>query len=147
MKKMLKKDIFISGLIKKTGLTSSEIKKIVLNCCQEIDHNLVELSIAFVNEEKMVALNTQYLNHNYPTDILTFDLSDDSSGSEGEIIISIDEAVSNSARFKVEVKEEIKRLIIHGVLHLSGLDDATAEQKRFMRRKENFLLKKVAENE
>ena len=85
-------------------------------------------------------MNAKFLNHYYSTDIITFDYSEDRNGIDAEIFISIDDAESNARKYKVHLKNEITRLIIHGILHLLGYDDQQKKDKIIMKRKENDLL-------
>ena len=82
------------------------------------------------------------MNHYFSTDIITFDYSEDKNKIDGEIFISIDEAELNASNFKVHLKNEITRLIIHGILHLIGYDDQQKKDKIIMKRMENDLLNK-----
>ena len=80
------------------------------------------------------------MDHYYSTDIITFDYSENKNGIDAEIFISIDDAESNARKYKVHLKNEITRLIIHGILHLLGYDDQQKKDKIIMKRKENDLL-------
>jgi len=82
------------------------------------------------------------LDHYYSTDIITFDYSENRNNIDGEIFISIDDAESNASIFKVHFKNEITRLIIHGILHLLSYDDQQKKDKIIMKRMENDLLNK-----
>lgn len=101
---------------------------------------IIFLEVNIVSSEIVIELNKKYLKHNYNTDIITFNYSDDSSKLEGEIFISFDEAEKNSKRFRNSINEELKRLIIHGVLHLVGYNDSTKTEKRRMSKLENEYL-------
>ena len=68
-------------------------------------------------------INKSYLKHDYTTDIITFNYSNSLEQIDGEIFISIDDALSNSKKFKVTLSDELVRLVIHGILHLLGYDD------------------------
>lgn len=105
-----------------------------------------EFSISLVDDETIHRLNRDYLNHDYATDILTFNYKEsDTAEIEGEIIISYETAELNAKKFNVSASEEIFRLLIHGILHLTGFDDKTAGEKSKMKKKEDQLLKLVAE--
>ena len=99
-----------------------------------------DIAYIFCSDEKILEVNKQYLNHDYYTDIITFDYSDGSIIS-GDIFISIDTVRSNAEEFKVNFDEELRRIIIHGVLHLCGQDDQTPELRAEMIEKENLALK------
>lgn len=90
------------------------------------------VSYIFCSNQYILELNQQYLNHNYFTDIITFDYCYDNK-VEGDIFISIDTVLDNSHRFKTNFNEELLRVIIHGVLHLVGFSDKTAKQQKHMR--------------
>ncbi len=84
-------------------------------------------------------MNREYLNHDYFTDVITFDYSEESVIS-GDIFISVDQVKINAGIFNEAFEEELKRVMIHGVLHLIGFDDATDEEKAGMRKLENEAL-------
>ncbi len=90
------------------------------------------VSYIFCSNQYILELNQQYLNHNYFTDIITFDYCYDNI-VEGDIFISIDTVLDNSHRFKTNFNDELFRVIIHGVLHLVGFSDKTAKQQKQMR--------------
>ena len=87
-------------------------------------------------------LNNKYLNHKHSTDIITFDYSKLDSCLEGEILISTNDALDNSKRFKTLFNEELIRLVIHGVLHLLGYKDKKSNERRAMKLKEDLLTHK-----
>ena len=98
-----------------------------------------EISYLFCNDEKILEVNREYLNHDFYTDIITFDYSEDNIIS-GDIIISLQTVESNSQMYQTEYLEELHRVIIHGILHLCGLKDGTPEQETFMRSEEDSAL-------
>ena len=99
-----------------------------------------EISFLFCNDEKILEVNQQYLNHDFYTDIITFDYSEENTIS-GDIIISLQTVESNSQMYNTRFIEELHRVIIHGILHLSGLNDSTKEEEKVMRDAENSALK------
>jgi len=107
------------------------------------------IGIVLCDDPTIQELNKRFLNHDYPTDVLSFLLSEGSraSGTEqglvGEIIISVETAERNAKRFRQTLESELLRLAIHGTLHLLGYDDATNSQRRAMRRKERQYLRSV----
>lgn len=107
---------------------------------KELGFSIDSLIINFIPSEKILHINHKYLNHYYPTDIITFDYSAEKPAIEAEIFISIDDAASNAKRYNVCFEEEIGRLIIHGILHLLGFDDKVKKNKIFMKKEENRLL-------
>lgn len=99
-----------------------------------------EISYLFCDDEKILEVNQQYLNHDFYTDIITFDYSEENMIS-GDIIISLQTVESNSQMYNTSFLEELHRVIIHGILHLSGLNDSTEEEEKVMRDAENSALK------
>jgi len=100
------------------------------------------LNIIILKTNEHTNLNARHLGHNYPTDILTFEY-DEEVVMNGEIYINEEVMVENAVEFGVEVDNELVRLIVHGVLHLAGLDDHTVEEKNFMTRNEEKYLKLI----
>ena len=99
----------------------------------------------FVNilrNKDIKALNSAYLKHNYPTDIITFTYT---KGKliEGELLLGIDEINKNSCLYKTSFKNEFLRVVIHGCLHLLGFTDRTKKEKELMTEKEDFYLSKI----
>lgn len=117
-----------------------KIHTLVHRIKNELSITITSLEINFVSREEIIGVNREYLGHNYPTDIITFNYSGNNNNIEGEIIISIDEARENSKKYRVSFYEEICRLVIHGILHLIGYDDITTKKKRIMKSEENKLL-------
>ncbi|MCF6270714.1 MAG: rRNA maturation RNase YbeY [Melioribacteraceae bacterium] len=109
---------------------------------KELSFAIESLNVNFVNAEYMLKINKKYLKHNYNTDIITFNYSGNTTNLDGEIFISISEAIVNAIKFNVHLGSEIVRLIIHGILHLVGFDDKSASDKRKMKKEENKLTKK-----
>ena len=98
-----------------------------------------EITYIFCSDKRILEVNNQYLNHNYYTDIITFDYSKGSIIS-GDIFISIETVESNAKKFKVSFENELQRIMIHGILHLCGQDDKTPELRMEMTQKENLAL-------
>ena len=117
-----------------------KIHSLVKEISNELKFSLINLEINFISSENIHQLNKTHLNHDYTTDIITFDYSDDFVQLDGEIFISVDDAETNSKKFKVNLKEELARLVIHGILHLLGFDDQSINDKKNMKRMENKLL-------
>ena len=127
--------------IKKRG-TSAWIKKIANSYYKKIG----EVAYLFCNDEKILEINRQYLNHDFYTDIISFDYSEGDIIS-GDIFISLDTVRTNSQKYNTDYQEELYRVIIHGVLHLCGLDDKLKEDAIRMRESENSALKQLYSNE
>jgi rRNA maturation RNase YbeY len=95
-----------------------------------------DINYIFCDDEYILEINKQYLNHDYYTDIISFDYS---VGNElhGDVFVSIDRIRENAVDFKVPFEDELKRVIIHGVLHYCGYKDKTSEEEVLMRVKED----------
>ena len=124
------------------NLKKIEIHYLVKSLSTELTFTISNLEINFISGESILDINKRYLKHNYTTDIITFNYSSVAKHFDGEIFISIDEALVNSKKFKVAFSDELVRLVIHGVLHLLGYDDQKSSDKLIMKRLENKLLSK-----
>jgi len=100
---------------------------------------LGDISIIFCSDNYLLDINMKYLQHDYFTDIITFDYCEGSVLS-GDLFISIDSVKDNAEFYGAEFADELNRVIVHGVLHLIGYDDHTEEEQKTMREKENYYL-------
>ncbi len=100
---------------------------------------LGDISIIFCSDQYILDVNRKYLNHDYYTDIITFDYCEGDLLS-GDLFISIDSVRENAAFYGTAFENELNRVIVHGVLHLIGYDDHTEEEIAQMRSKEDFYL-------
>lgn len=107
--------------------------------------DFASVSYVFCSDGYLLTLNKRYLDHDTYTDILTFTFSEANFPIISEIYISIDRVKENSKNLKVQFKEELHRVMIHGILHLCGFSDHTAELKQEMRKKEDFYLSKLTQ--
>lgn len=98
-----------------------------------------EIGYLFVDDEKILEVNNEYLGHNYYTDIITFDY-DEGDVINGDIVISLDTVRTNAEQFGKEYDEELYRVIIHGILHLCGIDDKGPGEREIMEAAENKAL-------
>ena len=98
-----------------------------------------EINYIFCNDQKILEVNKDYLNHDYFTDIITFNYNDDRIVS-GDLFISVDTVKTNAETYKVTFEQELYRVMIHGVLHLIGFDDVTEELQLEMTQKEDEAL-------
>ena len=122
--------------------TSAWIKK----TADRYNKKIGDVAYNFCNDEKILEINRQYLDHDFYTDIISFDYSEGDIIS-GDIFISLDTVRTNSQKYNTDYQEELYRVIIHGVLHLCGLDDKLEEDAIRMRESENSALKQLYSNE
>lgn len=101
--------------------------------------NVGEIAYIFCSDKKILEVNKQYLQHDYYTDIITFDYCE-KDVLNGDIFISIETVSSNAEQFRVSFEEELRRILIHGILHLCGQDDKTPALRAEMTKKENEAL-------
>lgn len=97
------------------------------------------VNIIFCSDNYILDVNMKYLQHDYFTDIITFDYCEKDVLS-GDLFISIDSVRENAAFYKTEFNDELNRVIVHGLLHLIGYDDHTDEDVKVMRSKEDYYL-------
>ena len=93
----------------------------------------------FCGDDYILKTNREFLNHDYYTDIITFDYSNGNK-IEGDILISVDTVKSNAEKYNIAFDQELKRVIIHGILHLCGIKDKTPEEREEMEKAENKAL-------
>ncbi|MAR39998.1 MAG: rRNA maturation RNase YbeY [Flavobacteriales bacterium] len=114
------------------------IKKVITSENKEMG----EINYIFCSDEYLLERNIKYLDHDTLTDIITFNYCKGQIITS-DIMISIDRVKENSTIFDNSFSEELHRVMIHGILHLIGYDDKTEKEKKLMREKENFYLKKL----
>ena len=115
---------------------NSTCKKIL----NDKDQNTATISIILSNDEKLLQLNKQYFQQDRLTDVITFNLEKKGNPVEGEIYISLNRVSENAIKYKEDIERELKRVIIHGCLHLLGYDDQTSEEKKTMTYLEDHYL-------
>ena len=98
-----------------------------------------EVGYMFVNDEKILEVNREYLGHDYFTDIITFDY-DEGNVINGDLVISLDTVKTNAEKLKKTYDEELHRVIIHGILHLCGINDKGPGEREIMEDAENKAL-------
>ena len=100
---------------------------------------LGEVGYMFVNDEKILEINNEYLQHDYYTDVITFDYNENDVVN-GDIVISLDTVRTNAEKFGKTFDDELHRVIIHGILHLCGLHDKAPGEREQMEKAENKAL-------
>ena len=107
--------------------------------CKSEGFSIDSLVFAFFNDKELKDLNVKFLNHDYFTDVISFDESYDGF-VKGNIAISIDRVKENASEFSCSFDDELRRVIIHGVLHFMGFNDKTDDEKKKIKEKENFAI-------
>lgn len=98
------------------------------------------ISLALLDDREMHRVNLAHLRHDYPTDVLSFRLSEGAAPLEGEVLVGVERAIENAAAYGRTVDEEIRLYVVHGLLHLVGYDDKRpADARRMSRRQEELL--------
>lgn len=121
-------------------LNEDEHRTWLTRVAQEEDHKIRDIAYIITTDEEVLALNSNYLKQDYYTDILTFDRSENGVLA-GDIFISLDRVKENAITHHAEEEVELRRVMIHGVLHMMGYSDGTIEEKDIMRSKEDYYLK------
>lgn len=116
------------------------VRSWIQDCARQLGHDIGELNFLFTNDEEMLSLNRRHLDHDYYTDILTFP-TPSAHGLTADIVISIDRTRDNAKQLGSKPLDELHRVIAHGVLHLTGLQDDTPQSKDEMRRAEDHWLR------
>ena len=116
--------------------TSAWIRRVA----QSYGRRVGEVGYLFCNDEKILEVNREYLGHDYYTDIITFDYCEDDQ-LNGDLVISLDTVRSNAEQLGKSYDEELHRVIIHGILHLCGLNDKGPGEREIMEAAENKALR------
>lgn len=133
--------VFVTNLQNTVVFDTEKIKDISKRLLKYLGKTK-DLSIAFVDDKKIIELNKRYRKKDSVTDVLSFGMH--KANLLGDVVISVDTAKRNSFIYHSTLDEELILYIIHGILHLSGYDDATARDRRVMEKKQRELLKYVS---
>ena len=125
--------------VKMPKLKKREITKWIKIVADIHGRTVGEIGYLFVNDEKILECNRDYLGHDYYTDIITFDY-DEGSQINGDIVISLDTVHTNAEKFGKTYEEELYRVIIHGILHLCGINDKGPGEREIMEANEDKAL-------
>ena len=116
------------------------VKEVIRDLFKKEKTRLKQLQYIFCSDEYLLQINKEHLQHNYYTDIITFDLSDTPEAVTGEIYISVDRVKDNAQNYEVSLKQELLRVIFHGALHLCGYKDKSEKDQVTMRKAEDKYL-------
>lgn len=133
---------FFKEDVRFTLKNSLKLKDWVKSTIKLEKHTLKSLSYVFCSDSTLLDRNIRFLDHNTLTDIITFDLSGTPGEIDGEIYISIDRVRENATKFSKTFEDELHRVLIHGVLHLTGYRDKQKADREKMRKREDYHLKK-----
>jgi rRNA maturation RNase YbeY len=114
--------------------------------CAEENKVLEEVNLIFCSDEYLLKMNVEYLQHDYYTDIISFDYCEENR-ILGDLFISKDRVLDNAEQNNVSFLLELQRVIVHGVLHLCGYKDKSEEEEKLMRSKEDYYLSKIVSRE
>lgn len=137
-------EFITSEEVKRPTFNRGLVKEWIRKVAEDYGFEVGELCYRFCSDEEILQTNIQFLNHNYYTDIITFD---DTVGNvlNGQMLISLDTVRTNAEKFESGYEKELFRVIIHGVLHLTGQNDKNEEDEKIMHEKEDKALKLLAQ--
>lgn len=132
-------EIHIEDVEEVPGINSEFLFAWFSQVCALEEKTLGEISVIFCSDEYLLEMNQTHLNHDYYTDIITFDYSIEDEVS-GDLFISIDRVADNAQEFSSAFTDELNRVCVHGLLHLCGYKDKSPEDEALMRSKEDDML-------
>jgi len=115
------------------------VRKLIANLLRKEGKKLGEINITFTSNKHILEVNRRFLNHNYYTDIITFN-SCVKNVISGDLLISIDQVAINARKYKIDRERELIRVILHGILHLAGYNDSNENEIKVIRKKEDTYL-------
>jgi rRNA maturation RNase YbeY len=133
--------VFSNADIKYRLQDKKEIIRFIKQVFKHEGHGLNTLTYIFCSDTYLLEINKQFLHHDFYTDIITFDLSDEPNQTIGEVYVSIERVRDNANALKHHEHHELLRVIIHGVLHLCGYKDKKKSEITIMRDKEDYYLR------
>lgn len=133
---------FSSDNIPMPSLDYPQVERWIRAVAAQYGYAVGELNYIFCNDEKILSVNREFLQHDYYTDIITFDYTT-RTRVNGDIYISLDTVASNAEQVGAPFLQELHRIIIHGLLHLTGQADKTPETKAQMTAKEESALRRL----
>ena len=121
------------------AIKKREMNAWIKTVAQKYGRRVGDIGYMFVSDEKILEVNRQYLGHDYYTDIITFDY-DEGDRINGDIVISLDTVATNAEQYGKTYEDELHRVIIHGILHLCGINDKGPGEREIMEAAENEAL-------
>ena len=132
-------EVFFEDIKEVPGVNPEFLFAWYSNVCQVEGMQLGDVSVVYCSDEHLLQMNKEYLQHDYYTDIITFDYTEDDVVS-GDLFISVDRVEENANEFDAPFQDELHRVCIHGLLHLCGYKDKSDKEEELMRSKENEML-------
>lgn len=120
----------------------ANLKRFIESIFKKERQSLDSINYIFCSDRAILEINKKYLNHDFYTDVITFDLSTDSKAMSAEVYISIERIRDNAKQLGLSIKSELHRVLFHAALHLCGYNDKKKKDKEVMRKRENDLLAK-----
>ena len=122
------------------GFSEKEIREWIIKAIKYEGEEPGDISFIFCTDDYLYQMNLQYLGHDTLTDIITFDYCEECGNISGDLFISVDRVRDNARELNLPFEEELKRVIIHGVLHLFGYNDKDPASEALMHQRENYYL-------
>ena len=122
------------------GVNAQKLELWLERIAEEYARTVKHLVFTFVEDAAILDINRRFLNHDYYTDIITFDYNTAKGAIKGEVYISLDTVKSNAEEQATVYRDELMRVIAHGLLHLIGFKDKSTEEQAIMRKEEDFCL-------
>ncbi len=126
-----------------TLVRRNDLKQFIESIFRKEKKKLASVNYIFCSDKRLLEINQQFLQHDYYTDIITFDLSE-SNETAAEIYISVDRVKDNAKTLGVSFRQELHRVVFHGALHLCGYGDKSKVQEQEMRTMEDYYLRKYS---
>ena len=126
------------------SLNIPQVERWIRAVAAQYGFSVGELNYIFCDDEKILAVNREFLQHDYYTDIITFDYCQ-GNRIAGDLVISLDTVRTNAEQFGAEYETELNRVIIHGILHLCGINDKGPGEREIMEAEENKALALLAD--
>jgi len=131
---------FFSHDISTSLKNRANLKRFIESIFKKEKQSLGSINYIFCSDRALLEINKKYLNHDFYTDVITFDLSTDSKAMSAEVYISIERIRDNAKQLGLSIKSELHRVLFHAALHLCGYNDQKKKDKEIMRKRETELL-------
>ncbi len=123
-----------------SGFNKINLRNWLTSVIEKEGYQTGTIQFIFIDDDELLELNRTYLEHNTLTDIITFNYNAELGGISGDIFISYERIIENAERYNVSTRNELMRVMVHGVLHLLGYDDHDVASKEMMRSREDYYL-------